>query len=98
MGGNDMELTPEIIGSGIAGLLIAGVMFGNYLRSLKQPPKQDPLLSGIAGGLVEHDQMNDLIHQVKRIADILENKSAAELKESIHDIKEQLEQIAPRKR
>lgn len=81
-----MELTPELIGNAIVGTIVIAAIVGNYLRTLRQPAKTDPVLTGVAGGFVERDQMERLIEQVKRIGDIMEDKNATAINDQLKDM------------
>jgi hypothetical protein len=68
------KLTPDILSHGVIGVLVILGAIGVYLKTLRQP-KPDPLLSGVAGGLVDRKQMERLIREVKRIADAITDKN-----------------------
>lgn len=82
-----MDITPELLTAAAYGLILLLVAVGQYLNRPKQQAlKSDPVLTGVGMAFGEHDQMERLIVQTKRIADsmdILADKRTDEL-EDIH--------------
>ncbi len=99
-----MELTAELLGAGIVGVLVVAAAVGNYLRSLRAPPptleKSSAVLAGIGLGYVEREQMERLIAEVKRIADAIGDKKAADINDKLEHMVERLDsmQSPPRRR
>lgn len=89
-----MELTPEILASGVVGVLVIAAAIGTYLKSLKAP-SPNPMMAGIGGGFVDREQMAQLIAAVNRVADVLSDKNAANLNERLDDIMDRLDGKKP---
>ena len=84
-----MELTPELLGTGIVGLIVILCAVGQYLRSLRAPPPAaDPVLTGIGVELGNRQQLDLLIAEVKRIADALTDKNTAGINDRIDALTE----------
>jgi hypothetical protein len=84
------KLTPDILSNAVIGALVVIGAIGVYLRTLRQP-KPDPLLSGVAGGLVDREQMERLIEQVKRIADAITDKNAANINDRLEELVDRID-------
>jgi hypothetical protein len=92
-----MELSSELLGTAAVGTLIILAAIGNYLRSLKQAPAtMPPALQAIGIEFGSRLQMDQLIAQVTRIADILENKKQAGMEKTLSEIVDRLEDIEER--
>ena len=92
-----MELTPELIGNAIVGIIVIAAIVGNYVRSLRQPPaRMDPLMSAVAGGFIERDLMEKLVQQVTRIADALTDKNAEGIKDGLAEMRDAIEELKRR--
>ncbi|MBL8578072.1 MAG: hypothetical protein JNK47_12660 [Mesorhizobium sp.] len=85
-----MELTPDVIVTGVVGLLIVLGAIGKYLKSLNASPP-NPVLTGVGIELGNRQQMDQLIAGVNRIGDILENKKQSAMEGKLEDILERLE-------
>jgi hypothetical protein len=94
-----MELTPELLGAGVVGLLVIFSAVGSYINGRRNAHKLDPVTAGVAGGFVDHDLMRQLVDQVKRCADALErlaDKKQDEMRETLEEIADELKR--PRRR
>jgi hypothetical protein len=68
-----MTLTPELLGTGIVGLIIILGAIGNYLRTRDKPPQHDAsLVAGIGIGWGDREQVERMIALFGRIATALE--------------------------
>lgn len=90
-----MELTPELLGSAAVGAVICIAALGNYIRTLRQQPvkSETAMFAGIAGGLVDKDQMDRLILQITRIADAMTDKNTAAINERLEELTDKLDHI-----
>lgn len=94
-----MELTPELLGTAGVGLLVILGAIGNYLRTLKSPSR-NPLIDGIGGGLVDREQMERLITEVKRIADAITDRNTSSINARLEELAEAIDHMkdAPKRR
>ena len=68
-----MELTPELLGTGVVGLIVVIGAVGRYLSSLRAPPPpQGPVLTGIGLGWSDREQTERMFAMIERIAKALE--------------------------
>lgn len=104
-----MELTPELIGTGVVGILIIAGAVGNYLRTLKiGSPKPEPIRAGFSMGWFDSEQTIKLLAletrqavALERIADalaIIADRERADMKDTLETIVDQLRQPRPRPR
>lgn len=95
-----MDLTPELLGTAAVGLIVIIGAIGNYLRALRRPPP-NPVLSGVGGGLAEHEQMERLIFEMKRIADALTDKNTSSINSRLEELADAIDHMKsgpPRRR
>lgn len=91
-----MGLTPEILSAGAVGVVIIIGAIGNYLRQLKAKPHQmSPMLTGIAGGFVDREQMERLIAAVNRVAEAVADKNAANISDRLDDLADKIDHMRP---
>lgn len=88
-----MELTPDILGAGFVGLVVILGAIGQYLRSLRQPAKQDPVLAGVGLELGTREQTERLIAAINRVADVLSDKNTAGINDRLEGLTEQVERL-----
>jgi Zn-dependent protease with chaperone function len=94
-----MELTPEILSAGAVGLLIIAGAVGNYIQKLRAKPAElSPMLSGIAGGFVDREQMERLIAAVNRVAEAVADKNAASITDRLDDLADKIDHMRPGRR
>ena len=93
-----MELTPELITAGIVGFLTVMAGAGAYLRGRRLAPKSDAVVAGVGLGYIEREQMERLIHEVKRVADAITDKNAADINDKLEGLAERLDQINGKRR
>lgn len=96
-----MAITPELIISGVVGVLLFFTALGAYIKQFKQaPPPLPPGVAGVGGGFVDREQMERLIHEVKRIADAATDKNAAQMNDKLEKLSETLDkmQVPPARR
>lgn len=94
-----MGLTPEILSAGAVGLLIIAGAIGNYLQKLRaKPANLNPILSGIAAGFVDREQMERLIAAVNRVAEAVSDKNAASIAERLDDLADKIDHMRPGRR
>jgi hypothetical protein len=86
------KLTPDILSNAVIGALVVIGAIGVYLKTLRQP-KPDPLFSGVAGGLVDREQMERLIQEVKRIADAITDKNAATMTDKLDELADKIDHM-----
>jgi hypothetical protein len=84
------KLTPDILWNAVIGFLVIIGAIGVYLKTLRHP-KPDPLLSGVGGGLVDREQMERLIREVKRIADAITDKNAANINDRLEELVDRID-------
>jgi len=82
-----------VIVSGVVGLLVILSAVGRYLKSLHAPkPSADhPVLGSIGLELGSRLQIDQLIGEVRRIGDILENKKQSAMEAKLEDILDRLD-------
>lgn len=88
-----MDLTPELLGTGFVGLVVILGAVGQYLRSRQAPPALPPAIASIGADLGNREQMERLIAEVKRIADVLDDKNAAGINERLDALAEHVERL-----
>lgn len=80
-----MVLTPELLGTGIVGLIIILGAVGNYLRSREKPThRPDPVLTGIGLAYGDREQCERLITVLTRMSralDILADRRTDEMED-----------------
>lgn len=84
-----------------AGVFVGGLIAGLIGYKRKPPaPASTPVLTGLGMAYAEHDQMERLISEVKRIADAIGDKNAANINGRLEDLVERLDnmQTPPRRR
>lgn len=93
-----MDLTPEILANAAVGLLVIIGAVGVYLRGRRLVPKSDAVVAGVGLGYIEREQMERLIHEVKRIADAITDKNTADINDKLEHLAERLDQFGPKRR
>ncbi|MDI1266809.1 MAG: hypothetical protein PS018_26450 [bacterium] len=99
-----MEVTPEVLATAAIGTLVIIGAIGKYLQSLRAPPpiveKSSAVLAGIGLGYVEREQMERVIHELKRIADGIADKNSAGIQHKLEDMADMIDkmQSPPRRR
>lgn len=87
-----MELTPELLGTGIVGILVIVGAIGQYLRTYRARPTQlDPVLAGVGLELGNRQQADQIIFQLKRIADALTDKNTADVNDRLDELAEKVD-------
>jgi len=81
-----MQIGSELWIAGLYGLILLLAAVGQYLNRPKQTAKPDPVLGGVGLELGNRAQLDLLITQVKRIADIMENKRQTEMEETLEEL------------
>lgn len=73
-----MELTPEWLGAGVVGALVAIGAAHRYLSGLKsRPPATAPqsVLAGVGFGMIDRDHAERVVRALERIADSCDRMS-----------------------
>lgn len=86
-----MALTPDVIITGVVGLLIILGAIGKYLRSLNTAPPAGPVVAGVGLELGTRMQMDQLIAAVNRIGNLIEGKKQSAMEAKLEDILERLD-------
>lgn len=91
-----MDIAPDIWVSAAFGIVVVFAAVGNYIKN-RQQKSGDPLLTGVAAGFVNHDQMERLIRSNEKIATHLQgihgaltDKNAANINDRLDDLTEML--------
>lgn len=92
-----MELTPELLGTGIVGLLVIVGAIGQYLRTYRSSPP-NPVIAGVGLELGNREQVERLIEQVKRIADALTDKNTADVNDRLEELAGKVDEALNRRR
>lgn len=87
--------TPEYIGTAIAGAGIGIVLIYRYLQGLKDKASTPTVIGGL---VLDGNQADRLIEQVRRIADALTDKQAAEMTTKLDHLQQQMEVMSKRRR
>lgn len=79
----------------LTGAFIAAVLAGiiGYFGKRKPLARTDPVLTGVGLELGNRQQVDQIITELKRIADILENKRQAGLEGMLKAIQDDMEEI-----
>lgn len=93
-----MELTPELLASGVVGVIVVLGAIGQYLRTFKAKPPQDPVLAGVGIELGNREQTERVIAQLKRIADALTEKNASDISDRLEDLAEKVDEALSHRR
>jgi ribosomal protein S4 len=95
-----MVLTTEILGGAAVGVVVILAAIGNYLRSKQAPSAAAASASVMAIGaeLGSRQQMDEVIEQLRRIADAIEAKKQAGLESRLDDILHRLDRAEEHQR
>lgn len=78
-----MGISAEVwIAAAYGGILLL-VALGQYLARPRQTTKNDAVIAGVGMAFGEHDQMERLIAEVKRIGDILSDEKQSDMQETL---------------
>lgn len=89
-----MELTADVLGAGVIGLLVIAGAIGNYLSKRNATPAAlSPMLSGVMAGFVDREQMERLIAAVNRIAEAIGDKHSAKIDSRLEDLVEKIDRM-----
>lgn len=92
-----MELTPELLASGVVGIIVVVGAIGQYLRTFKAKTP-DPVLAGVGIELGNREQAERVIAQLKRIADALADKNASDISNRLEDLAEKVDEVLHNRR
>lgn len=92
-----LGLTPEQLAAGIYGLILAGLAAAQYFSSRsKSTVHPDPVITGIGARLGDGYHNEQIVEQLRRIANALEGRRIDDLDKRIAILTQQLEQALSR--